>query len=492
MSGISFNSIPLNIRVPGQYIEVDNDGAVKGLSIMPTSILVIGQKLAAGTQAPLVPVLINSPDQAQTLFGAGSQLKHMLEKFIGVAPDLELWAIAQTDNGAGAVALGDLSFTGPATAAGTLSLYIGGREVQIGVATGDIASTIATNVVAAINADADLPVTAAVDGTHTYQVDVTTKHKGLCGNFIDMRFNYSSDDATPPGVGITVTPITGGSGNPDVTQVLTAIGDNWYTDFVMAYSDTTNLTAMETELNARFGPMKMIDGFMYVAMSNTYGNLVTAGLARNNPHDSIMGLYNCPSPPYEIAAAVGAACAASAAVDPAMPVQTLPLPGILAPAIADRFTYDEQEILLNSGISTVNIGADGTLTLQRVITTYQTNAFGAADPSYLDVETLKTLAYLRYDTRTYIAQTFPRYKLADDGTPYALGQNVVTPSRIKAALVARFKLWETNGLVEDIDQFKSDLQVIRDSSDVNRVDALIPPNIINQFRVFAAKVQFVL
>ena len=32
----------------------------------------------------------------------------------------------------------------------------------------------------------------------------------------------------------------------------------------------------------------------------------------------------------------------------------------------------------------------------------------------------------------------------------------------------------------------------RDANDVNRVNALIPPNVVNQFRVFAGKVQFVL
>jgi phage tail sheath gpL-like len=46
--------------------------------------------------------------------------------------------------------------------------------------------------------------------------------------------------------------------------------------------------------------------------------------------------------------------------------------------------------------------------------------------------------------------------------------------------------------MEDIAQFKAGLIVERDGTDVDRVNALIPPNVVNQFRIFAGKVQFIL
>ncbi|AXW58918.1 hypothetical protein CJO93_08400 [Ralstonia solanacearum] len=88
------------------------------------------------------------------------------------------------------------------------------------------------------------------------------------------------------------------------------------------------------------------------------------------------------------------------------------------------------------------------------------------------------------------SQKFPRHKLANDGTVFDAGQAVATPSMIRAELIALFRDWEEAGLVEDFDQFKADLQVARSSTDVNRVDVRIPPNLINQFRVFAAQIQF--
>ena len=50
--------------------------------------------------------------------------------------------------------------------------------------------------------------------------------------------------------------------------------------------------------------------------------------------------------------------------------------------------------------------------------------------------------------------------------------------------------WMDAGLAEGLEQFKRDLIVERSSTDPNRVDAIIPPDVVNQFRVFAAQVQF--
>src|SRR3546814_16230396 len=88
--------------------------------------------------------------------------------------------------------------------------------------------------------------------------------------------------------------------------------------------------------------------------------------------------------------------------------------------------------LLFDGISTFRVDAGGVVVIERTITTYKTNTFGAADPSYLDVETLKTLTFLRFDLRNLIALRFPRHKLANDGTAFARGQAVVTPKVIRS------------------------------------------------------------
>lgn len=136
------------------------------------------------------------------------------------------------------------------------------------------------------------------------------------------------------------------------------------------------------------------------------------------------------------------------------------------------------------------VDAGGLVLIERLITTYQTNAYGVDDASYLDIETMRTLAYLRLTVRARIATKFPRHKLAADGTQFGPGQAIVTPNIIRAELVALFMDWMDAGLAEGLEQFKRDLLVQRSATDPNRVDAVIPPDVINQFRVFAAQVQF--
>ena len=106
--------------------------------------------------------------------------------------------------------------------------------------------------------------------------------------------------------------------------------------------------------------------------------------------------------------------------------------------------------------------------------------------------TVRGLAALRYTQRVRIALRFPRHKLADDGTNFGPGQAIVTPAIIKTELLALFKQWEEAGWVEGFDQFKDELIVERSSSDVNRVDVRMSPDLINSFMVYAAQIQFLL
>jgi phage tail sheath gpL-like len=101
-----------------------------------------------------------------------------------------------------------------------------------------------------------------------------------------------------------------------------------------------------------------------------------------------------------------------------------------------------------------------------------------------------TLQYLRFSLRNRFASRYPRHKLANDGTRVGAGQAVITPKLGKAECLAWFREMEELGLVEGFDQFKNDLMVERSGSDANRMNFLVPPDLINQFIVGAANLQF--
>ncbi|MEH6477975.1 MAG: hypothetical protein V7727_19950, partial [Sneathiella sp.] len=148
---VSFNQTPGNIRVPLFYAEVDNSKAFQFQQAYRT--LIIGQRLAAGIASADEPILVTSADQAREYFGDGSQLAEMVEAYRGNDDFTELWCVPVDDNAAGSLAAGNITFTGTATEAGTINLYLGGKRVQVGVAIGDTASAIATALTAAVPAN---------------------------------------------------------------------------------------------------------------------------------------------------------------------------------------------------------------------------------------------------------------------------------------------------------------------------------------------------
>ena len=484
---ISFNAIPADIRVPGQYIEFDASRAVSGLPPIRNRVLLIGQRLAAGSAAALTIQPIVAPAQAIAKFGRGSMLARMAAAYKKADSFSEVHAIALDDTGGGTAASGTITVTGPATASATIALMIAGVSVPVVAAAGEIASVIATKIAAAITARPDLPVTAAAVAA---VVTVTARNKGTIGNAIDLRHSHFAGEALPAGVALAIVAMVNGAGDPDISTIWAAIGDNSYRTIVIGLTDATTLASARTELDSRWGPLRMLESVAYGAKSGTQVALAAFGAALNSELISVLGTGKSPSWPCEAAAIYGAACGYYSAIDPARPLHTLSLTGLVAPKETERFTRTERDLLLRDGIATFTIDQAGTARIERAITTYQTDSLGIDDLAWLDLESVTTLGYLRASLRLRIATKFPRHKLADDGTAFGPGQAVVTPKILRAEIIALAREWETAALVEGLDQFVADLIVERDASDPNRVNALIPPDIVNQFRSFAAAVQF--
>jgi phage tail sheath gpL-like len=103
-------------------------------------------------------------------------------------------------------------------------------------------------------------------------------------------------------------------------------------------------------------------------------------------------------------------------------------------------------------------------------------------------ECLRRVRHRRF--KSAITSKFPRQKLANDGTKFASGQAIITPSIAKAEIISEYKQAEYLGMVENSDQFIANLIVRRNSINPNRLDVVYPPDIINQLRQFAVLSQF--
>lgn len=489
---ITFMTIPTDWRVPGAWIEIDHTRAVRGLSNMPHKILLLGQRLATGSVAEGVLTRVTRPSDGVDYFGRGSQLAQMVAASLKVNKTTETWALALDDLVAGVKATGTIAVTGTATETTTLPVYVGGTRLQVAVAATDTAAEVATAIVAAVTANADLAVTAAaVDGT----VTLTARHKGLGGNDIDIRLGYYQGEKTGvAGLNFVITAMANGAGNPDVLDAIAAMSSGAFYTIVMPWTDTANVVAMEQELASRWGGLDMRAGHVFGFVSGTYATLAAYGAARNSPHSSFAGLKKSPTLPWVASAQWAAAVEFSGANDPAIPFRGIPLPDVMAPAEIDRFTDAERNLLLHDGISTIIFGPDGSAMVEQVVTTYQVDTFGLEDVSLLKLNTKWTVDYMRYAFRVAIARDYPAHKLADDDVLAQIqpGQKIATPKLIRNTLIATANKLANVGLLEGLEQFKADLIVVRSETDKNRVNAVIPPNVVNQFDVFAAAVQFIL
>lgn len=487
---ISFNHIPANVRVPLFYAEVDNSQA--GYFVQQNRALLIGHKNVAASAVNDVPVLVGSTDQARAIFGVGSMLARMMEIYRANDPFGEVWCLPVAP-GAGAAATGTVTYTGPATAAGTISLYIGAQKVQAAVANADTATMVAAAVAAAVNADTTLPVTAAAAAG---VVTLTARHAGLLGNDIKVQHNYrgiAGGEALPTGVGAAIVAMAGGAGSPTLTAGLAALGEDEYDFILTPFSDSTSLDAYKLLMDdnsGRWAWNRQLYGHVYTGMRGTFGTLQAAGVLRNDQHCTIAGIETgVPSTLWDYVAAYGARNAVFINADPARPTQTGELGGVLAAPGAGRFIQTERQTLLSSGIAT-SYTVSGTVRIERAITTYQKNLWGQADPSYLDSETLHTLALILRRLRSRITTKYPRHKLADDGTRFGAGQAIVTPSVIRGELAAEYSELEEQGITENAKAFNAALIVERNANDPNRLDVLLPPDLVNQLRVFAVLAQF--
>lgn len=488
---VSFNTIPAQLRVPLFYAEVDNSQA--GYFTQALRTLIVGQKTAAGSGTPNVPVLVSRTAEAKQLAGVGSIAARMHEIYRANDPTGEVWLLLLDDLGAGVAAVNTITLTGNATESGTLALYIAGQKLQVPVVTGDTPTLIAAAIVAAITAAVDLPVTAT---SALGVVTVTNRHKGLVGNDVKFQLNYrgtAGGEKTPAGVTVVFAQTTPGAGSPVLTTALAALGDDEYDFIIHPYTDGTSLDAFQALLNdttGRWAYNRQIYGHTYTAKSDTFANLVTLGQGRNDQHASIAGYEAAvPNPPWEYAAAYGARNAVFIAADPARPTQTGALVGILPAPASTRFIQTERGTLLNSGIASSFYGG-GVVRIERAITSYQKNSFNQEDPSYLDSETLHTLAYVLRRLRYTITQKYPRHKLANDGTRFGAGQAIVTPAVIRGELLSEYAALEEAGIVENSKAFAQNLIVERAAGDPNRVNVLYPPDLVNQLRVFAVLAQF--
>ena len=489
---LAFNEIPNDWRNPGTYIEARANYSSTGPLPYPARALIIGQMLAGAVGPALVATQLTRVDQATGMFGQGSIAADLASAWLTANPTSQVSILALADAGGSTKAVGSFVISGSPTANWTQYFYVAGRRVRATITAGDTLAIITANVLAAFAAmigSNTLPVvaTSGVAGTIT----LTARHGGAAANDIDLRTVLLDGDGVAPGLAIAVTAMVGGVTNPDVTTAISAIASDWYTHIVMPWNDAANVAAMNTELERRFGAMVRLDAHAFIGFKGTLGACGTFGMTPNSRFLSFIGGKNLISPPWVWAAATGAVAMFRLVNDPARQLRGIALPGVIGPAPVDRFMDSEMDTQLRQGFSTFRVGSDGTVFLERVITTYRITALGVPDTAWLDIMTPQVMSRIRYDWRNYLSLTYPSNKLADDGSVAAeYDDTVVTPARMRGSWAARCKLYERQGWIENSATTVAASVFVRDATDRNRMNARQQVRIIGNLMVLAGALEF--
>lgn len=438
------------------------------------SIYIAGERVRIG---------VNTSDTNATLATA-------LAAAVNATPNLPVTAAVVIPTATSFTA-GTTSGSPTLTVADTSGLIKGMVVAGTGVPVGSVITAIVSNTSVTISANATATGSnVSMTGTESNSVTFTARHKGTLGNAIEIDAGTLTEDGAPP-VGLAFTAMSGGSGDPDLQTALASLGDDEYDWIAAPYADTVNLGRVSDLLgdtSGRWSYIKQIYGHYICTHVGTVGALSTLGNSRNDQHVSIVPCRKFLSTPWMAAAAVGAVAAMHLQDAPELsrPLQSLPLVGIKGPRLkADQLTKTDRQTLYYDGISGYYVDRDGTIRIDRVVTTYQSNAWGDPDWTYLDIETMAQSMYgIRY-IRTLVTSRHGRQALANDN-PGRL-PHIATPIDIRnTVLHAYSRLVNEEGVFENLDAFRDSLVVERDATDANRVNVGMKLDHVNQLRIIAA------
>jgi phage tail sheath gpL-like len=450
------NLLSLNFLVPFVAGKIDFTRAIRGMRGMQRRLLLVGHKLAAGTLAVNTLTTISNEPDAIARLGEGSMLLSMWRAARANADlGLPIDVIAISLGGSAVAATSALVVGGAPSAAGEVMLYIGGERVSTGVTVADTSATIATKLGAAVNALAKLQVTAAVVAS---TVTLTARTPGPNSNDIDVRSIYYAGDVLATGVTLATPVMAGGAVSPDVTPVIVAMNLYRATEIVSPFTDSTNMGLFENELATRWLQNNMQDGMLVNCLRGTEAVITTWLNARNSPHVHTIAVTNDCTNPWETAAMAGAAIESSAAIDPSVG-PTAKLLGYKGPTQGNGFVMGSLNNLLTLGGSPLNIAADYTGSLLRMVTNYKLSPGGAPDRSMAEMCWLKTMSYYRWYRVTEFMNKYNNmgYKLAQYVTQPIPGQKIMTVDLAKDIMIGLYKVFCDNGLCQNMPYYISTL-----------------------------------
>lgn len=402
-------------------ISVNIVGGKTPIALDERSILIVGQKTSSGTatSGELKSSLLTATD-FNNYFGKNSQLaiagRSLIEELSISQKRPKINAIGLSDSASGAFATGSVVFSGTATEAGTIKVYIdslNNGKYEIAVANGDTANAIGVKLQALITANLFSPVSAT---NNSGTVALEAINKGVIGNNIGIKY-----DGVIAGITTTITAMTNGSGTPSLTGLFDVIASQRFTSIIYpAQFDISVLTnLLENRVNV---DNEVIDGVGFITAIDTYANhnsavdalnkktLVYFAINKiNNTKHKGGSIFENPlaitsklvalrelrlTTDANISRIMSNGEALGGYYNAAIPYANTISPNLPAIEIGNDFLKEERDELKNSG-ATCPTNAGFNIDINKVFTTYKFNSQGEVDKSFQSLNRFDTLSIVR-------------------------------------------------------------------------------------------------
>lgn len=472
----------------------------------------------AGTAVVATPVAVASADDADTLFGQGSECALMCRAIFAQRASADITVCPVAEGSTPTAAAATLVFTNNAGTAGVARLVIAGQQVpDVAIAAGATPTHVAADIAIAINRMGNLPCIAAVS---TGTLTITAKQAGLRGNSLGIEIALTTTT--------TSMTLNGGSGSTTIqrglfvgglvadvfTNALAAVATGEYF-IAAACNDTTNAALIKTHLATYSGIAErkrqqavMALKTQSVATAVTFGQTVNATRIQIAYQRDTGGGAVDPWTPStgEIAASVAAARLYGDGVignggtvrgEIAYPAQNLDgvqLGGVKSQRIAScAFLATEITQLLNAGITPLapSIANPGYSQVVKSITSYCLDANGSLTRAVHDTSCPTVSDHVADLVENAVIADYPNKNIAPDPDPFIAPPtaDVIYPSMVLSTVIKVLRQAERDGLIIDVEDNLSGVQVEQHATTRTLIVGVIPTRVIPHFHQFAGELQ---
>lgn len=461
-------------------------------AMLPQQLAIVGQGNDGTTYSLDKYEIEGSADAVAKKYGYGSPL-HLaaLQLFpkAGAMATFPVYILPVEKGEQWAAATASIIVTGSATKAGNGTVSIGGIDAEFSVSKGATADETMAAIIAAINAELEMPAIAAKveakndAGAH---IGLTAKWSGALGNSITIEL-----ESDLPGFTVAITAFADGSGTPDVTDALDKIGQKWVT-FVLNtfdYKEGSALDTYQTWGEGRWSVLQKMPCLVAHGCTDNYTTRTAITDERKSDYINFL-IVSVGSPELPFVVAAKALLNDIITTADKNPPQNYKgqLTGLKAGSdIAQETPAIRNQSLLKG--SSTNIKSGNVAELNDIITMYHPDSEGKYPGRRYVVDAVK-LMNVEYNCRLITESDDVKGAPLVPDKQVTTNPNAIQPKMVKGWLANLAHSLALAAIISDEDFTKENLSVDINSENPKRIDYVFPCKLSGNVEVVSGDIYF--